>query len=79
MTSEEIEAQIQELLRLPYHKVIRGDAGGGFLGAVAELPGCLTDGVTELEALENLREAMAAWFESALVHGDEIPLPAAGL
>lgn len=78
MTSDEIEARIRELVRLPYHKVIRGDAEEGYLASVPELEGCLTDGATEAEALENLREAMAAWFESALVHGDEIPLPAAG-
>jgi antitoxin HicB len=71
----DLEARIDELLKLPYHKVIRGDAVQGFLGEVPELPGCLTAGETEAEALENLREAMAAWFEDALENDAPIPVP----
>jgi antitoxin HicB len=75
MDEAERERRIIELLKLPYRKVIRGDAADGFLAEVPELPGCMTDGETAAEALQNLSEAMAAWFESALEHGDPIPEP----
>jgi antitoxin HicB len=70
-----IEQRVQELLKLPYRKVIRGDAQEGFLAEAPELPGCFTAGETEEEALEMLREAMAAWIESALIDGDPVPEP----
>ena len=49
------------------------------MSLVPELPGCLTDGETPAEALTNLNEAMAAWFESHLLYGDPIPVPAAAI
>ena len=77
MTAEtEREARIAELLQRPYRKVIRGEPVEGYLGEAPELPGCLTAGATDVEALENLREAMAVWFEWALAAGHPIPEPA---
>ena len=70
------EARIAELMALPYRKVIRGDAEQGYLGECPELPGCVTAGETEAEALEMLHDAMEAWLENALAHGDPIPPPA---
>ncbi len=75
MDEQKLRGRTQQLVNRPYRKVIRGGPQDGFLGEVPELPGCLTAGATEAEALENLREAMAAWFESALCHGDAIPEP----
>jgi antitoxin HicB len=69
------EDRINQLLGRPYRKVIRGDADEGFLAEVPELPGCVTAGDTETEALANLKEAMAAWFEDALAEGEAIPEP----
>ena len=76
MTNPDTERQIEELLRQPYHKVVYGDPKEGYLGKVIQLPGCVTAGATELEALENLKEAMAAWFESNIERGLPIPQPA---
>ena len=76
--ANDLEAEVQALLRRPYHRVITGEPLEGYLGEVPELPGCLTAGETPEEALHNLEEAMAVWFESALVHGDNIPAPTAG-
>ncbi len=78
-TDMEREAQIAVLLQRPYHKIIRGEPVEGYLAEVLELPGCLTAGATEMEALENLREAMAVWFEWALVGGHPIPEAAGAL
>jgi predicted RNase H-like HicB family nuclease len=52
---------------------VRGTPADGYLGFVAELPGCLTDGTTPAEALANLDEAMLLWFETALSGGQNIP------
>jgi antitoxin HicB len=71
-----IDARVAELLKLPYRKVITGDAEQGFLAACPELPGCFTAGETEVEALELLHDAMAGWFETALRDGAAIPEPA---
>jgi predicted RNase H-like HicB family nuclease len=78
MTEETLEAQVQAILRRPYHRVITGEPVEGYLGEVPELPGCLTAGETPEQAVRNLEEAMAVWVESALMHGDPIPEPAAG-
>ena len=78
MKDEVSEAEVQAILRRPYHRVITGEPLEGYLGEVPELPGCLTAGETPEKALRNLEEAMAVWVESALVHGDAIPQPAAG-
>jgi predicted RNase H-like HicB family nuclease len=70
------EDRIATLLARPYLKLLRGDAKEGFLASAPELPGCITAGETEEQALLLLKEAMAGWFETALVHGWEIPEPA---
>ena len=58
---------------------MRGRPHEGYVASVAKLSGCLTDGETPAEALRNLEEAMAAWLESHLIHGDPIPAPARSL
>ena len=48
---------------------------GGYNVEVPDLPGCLTQGHTREEALENAREAIQAYLESLRAHGDPIPEP----
>jgi antitoxin HicB len=78
MSHDADEARIHSLLARPYHRVITGEPVEGYLAEVPELPGCLTAGATPAEALSLLEEAMAAWFASAIEHGDPIPDPASG-
>lgn len=73
--SPEIEAQVQEILKRPYRKVITGDADEGFLIQVPDLPGCMTAGETMEEAVSMLPEAMACWLESVLLEGEPVPDP----
>jgi len=40
---------------------------------VPNLPGCHSDGTTQEEAFENIKEAIALWIESAEAHGEPIP------
>jgi predicted RNase H-like HicB family nuclease len=72
------EPEIQRLLGLPYHRVISGEPVEGYLAEIVELEGCLTAGATPEEALANLEEAMAGWFDSARITGMPIPQPATG-
>lgn len=74
----DIETEIERLSRLGYHRVISGEPTDGYLAEVLELAGCATAGETPEEALRNLDEAMAAWFEAALKRGMAIPEPSVG-
>ena len=37
------------------------------------LSGCISQGKTEAEALENIKEAIELWIEEAIEHGEPIP------
>ena len=75
MSDDELRRRAREIMKRPYRKVIHGDEEEGYLGEVPELPGCLTAGATEVEALENLNDAMLAWMMTALEDGLPIPKP----
>ena len=70
---------IQGYLRRPYHIEIvwseseEGDAG--WVAEVKELRGCIAQGRTREELLENIDRAMEAWIDDALDAGDPIPEP----
>ena len=49
--------------------------GGGWFVQIPALPGCMSDGETQLEALEMIEDAKRGWIESALKHNDPIPEP----
>lgn len=61
-----------------YEIVIRPlsqDEGGGFGATVPELPGCMSDGETPQEALENVYDAILCWIEAAEEMGRPVPEP----
>ena len=49
--------------------------GGGFLITFPDLPGCLSDGETEAEAVTNGKDAFKAWVSARKDSGKEIPAP----
>ena len=49
--------------------------GGGYLASFPDLPGCISDGETPEEALEEARDAFAAWMASVLKDKGELPNP----
>lgn len=51
------------------------DEGGGFLVVFPDLPGCISDGETEAEALVNGRDAFYAWISAMADEGKAIPKP----
>lgn len=53
--------------------------GGGFLITFPDLPGCMSDGKTEAEAVRNGRDAFVAVMSALRDMGREIPAPSFGL
>jgi antitoxin HicB len=49
--------------------------GGGFLITFPDLPGCMSDGKTEAEAVKNGRDAFVAVISALRDMGREIPAP----
>jgi len=46
-----------------------------FIAEVPELPGCIADGATRIEALNNAETIIAEWIETAEALGRSIPVP----
>lgn len=46
-----------------------------FIAEVPELPGCMADGASYIEAIENVQVVMSEWIETAKELGREIPVP----
>jgi len=59
---------------LPYIIQLRSN-NEGWIAKVPALPGCIGQGDTGHEALDNIKEAMELWIETALDYGDPIPEP----
>jgi predicted RNase H-like HicB family nuclease len=58
----------------PLHDLARPDLEeGGFTVTVPALPGCVTEGNTFEEAIENAREAIRGYAASLRKHGEELP------
>ena len=56
-------------------EIVRDDAEGGFVASYPDLPGCITCGETEEEAVKNALDAKKVWLEAALEDGLAIPAP----
>ncbi len=48
---------------------------GCYIAEVPELPGCMADGSTRAEVLQNVEVIIAEWLETAAIEGREIPVP----
>ena len=51
------------------------EADNAFIAEVPELPGCMADGKTYSEALQNVEIIIAEWIDTARSLGREIPIP----
>ena len=49
--------------------------GGGWLAEVPDLPGCMSDGETPQQAVENVMDAITCWIEAAEEDGRRVPVP----
>lgn len=54
--------------------ILHVDEDGVWCASVPALPGCVSDGKTRDLALQNVREAMELWLETAREMGQVIPV-----
>ena len=67
---------LNDYLAMSYRlEIVRDDAEGGFVASYPDLPGCITCGETEEEAVKNALDAKKVWLEAALEENIEIPEP----
>ena len=62
-------------LSLKYPITLYPDVEGGYVAEIKDLPGCLTQGESLEETINNINEARELWLETAYDSQDEIPLP----
>lgn len=60
---------------MKYRVNIIQDEDGIFVAEVPNLPGCISQGSTRLEVIENIKEAIAGYIESLEAHGEPVPPP----
>ena len=53
--------------------VLHKDAGSDYGVTVPDLPGCFSAGLTVLEALKNLNQALALHYEGLVADGQPLP------
>ena len=58
---------------------LSAEDGGGWIAIVPDLPGCMSDGETAYQALENVSGAIEEWKEAARAIGRAVPGPDASL
>ena len=58
---------------MKYFVHIEPDEDGVFVSTCPALPGCISQGYTRTEAMENLREAIEAYLKSLRKHREPIP------
>jgi len=58
-----------------YRVFIEQDEDGIFVAEVPALPGCISQGNTRKEALQNIQEAITVYLESLKAHNEPIPPP----
>lgn len=56
-------------------KPLAKEDGGGWAATVPDLPGCVSDGESMKEAVENVAGAIESWLEAAEETGRPIPSP----
>ena len=54
---------------------LSGENGGGYAAYATDLPGCMADGETPAQALEELQQAIDEWIAEAIRLGREVPPP----
>lgn len=58
---------------MKFRVVIEIDEDGVYVAQVPSLPGCVSQGKTRAEALENIKDAIKGYIESLRKHGEPVP------
>lgn len=56
-----------------FRVVITPDEEGWFVAECVDLPGCVSQGKSEREAIDNVRDAIRGYVESLKKHGEALP------
>ena len=56
-----------------YRVLIEQDEDGVYIAEAPALPGCISQGKTRKEAIDNIKEAITGYLESLQAHGEPIP------
>ena len=70
----EREWEIRRLMALPYQIELIPDDDVWFV-RIPDLPGCISQGDTQEEALTMIRDAQYGWIATALEDGESVPPP----
>ncbi len=60
---------------MKYRVLLEQDEEGMFVAEVPALPGCISQGHTRKQALENIQEAISVYLESLNAHNEPVPPP----
>jgi len=60
---------------MKFRVVLQQDEDGVFVVEVPSLPGCVSQGASRAQTLDNIREAIEGYLESLKQHGKPIPPP----
>lgn len=67
---------LEYYLSLKYPMSVYPEAEGGYTIIIPDLPGCMSQGETLEEAMNNINEARELWLETVYLNNKkEIPLP----
>ena len=67
---------LEYYLNLKYPITFYPEKEGGYTAIIRDLPGCMTQGETLSEAMENIEEARELWIETVYETGKkDVPLP----
>ena len=56
-----------------YRIIIEQDEDGVFVAECPVLPGCISQGQTRAEAIENIKDAISGYIESLKKHNEPVP------
>jgi predicted RNase H-like HicB family nuclease len=62
-----------EVRAVRYRVLIEQDEDGVYVVEVPALPGCISQGRTRSEAIDNIKEAISGYLESLQAHGEPVP------
>jgi predicted RNase H-like HicB family nuclease len=61
---------------MTYTVILERESDGGYVATVPALPGCVSQGDTREEALQNIRDAADLYVEDCIAAGDPVPTEA---
>jgi antitoxin HicB len=70
-----MKKDLKYYLNLEYTIRLKKNSDGSYFAEIEELPGCMTEGDTEEEAIKMIEDAKTAWLKVALQRKLNIPEP----